>query len=359
MVLDRKTVAAADEIELEELLEEEPAPLDKAKTHVVAGVTPEIKVVEEYNIKAAAPAAREKKLDDDDWFKQAGAKPASASARTSVKEKNSKSGNLSKSERSNSRAMASAKGSARMQAAKPAAVAEPEAKPRPSAVIKAAKKQDVEESVQTQAPSRKSSRRMAPASGRQGPGSRNRIVPMAKKAAPEPAAVADAELVSEPPEAPAADDLKVEEKVVPGGKMSSRTFKVDRRSAKAIRQQEREDRDSRRSAKAGRGGDSNMMMIGLGVGAVVLLLMIVLIAGGGGGDKAKDATKKAAPTIENPGNPSEFAARAKQKEDRGDRLGAADDYQRAAEASGNSEMATQYNMHAYQLRKFTTLNMGH
>jgi hypothetical protein len=45
---------------------------------------------------------------------------------------------------------------------------------------------------------------------------------------------------------------------------------------------------------------------------------------------------------------------AKEKIVNGDRQGAADDYQRAAELTEDSARAMRYNMHAYQLRKFTT-----
>jgi hypothetical protein len=56
-----------------------------------------------------------------------------------------------------------------------------------------------------------------------------------------------------------------------------------------------------------------------------------------------------------------WARRAEEKEARGDRLGAADDYERAgvaAQREGNSKMGETYTMHAYQLRKFTPLNMS-
>ena len=64
------------------------------------------------------------------------------------------------------------------------------------------------------------------------------------------------ELVSEPPESSEADDLKLDEKapVAGGAKVSSRTYKVDRRSAKSIRAQEREDRESRKSKNRAGGG---------------------------------------------------------------------------------------------------------
>ena len=48
-----------------------------------------------------------------------------------------------------------------------------------------------------------------------------------------------------------------------------------------------------------------------------------------------------------------YAEKAKQLEAAGDRYGAADMYEKAAEAAGSNDDARRYNMTAYQLRKFT------
>ena len=55
----------------------------------------------------------------------------------------------------------------------------------------------------------------------------------------------------------------------------------------------------------------------------------------------------------------ELARHAADLEAKGDKQGAADYYTRAAEACSNNEQAQQYNMRAYQIRKFTVLPMHH
>jgi hypothetical protein len=352
LVLDQNTMMAADEIELDEI-EVTEEPVKKTGGKVANGG---IQVVEEFKIKAGTPVVREKRVDDDSWFQQPVAKPTPAGS--------GRAPGIKKSARVE--AAPASKGSGRLPAK--AAVAEAPApapsvssRSKPSGTMKAAsKRQEVDESLETHAPAKKSSRRMASPSARsERPGSisRNKVAPATKKAPPPPV---EEELVSEPPEVSDAEELKLDEvKPAGAGSRASKVFKVDRRSAKAVRAQEREDRESRRSKARGGapGKNSNMMMIGGGIAGVVLLIIIAICAGGSSDKKAP--VQKAATTTENPVSASEFAARAKQKEDRGDRLGAADDYQRAAEACGSSDMATQYNMHAYQLRKFTTLNVAH
>jgi hypothetical protein len=120
---------------------------------------------------------------------------------------------------------------------------------------------------------------------------------------------------------------------------------------------DREERGERgRGGKGGRsGGNNNTMMIGLGVAGLVLVIICIAALSG---NKAPDP-KKAPVVNEVLTNASEYAEKARKLEASGDRLGAAEYYGKAAEAAGSDDAAQRYNMHAYELRKFTTLNMSH
>lgn len=120
--------------------------------------------------------------------------------------------------------------------------------------------------------------------------------------------------------------------------------------------------DSRRSGRSSaRGGkpDNKNLIIGISVGAAVLLLMGIVAFKGSG--KKPDTKSAAQVDFTDKTSSSTWAQRAASKEARGDRLGAASDYNSAAEASereGNSQQAQNYSMKAYQIRKTTTLNVS-
>lgn len=112
-----------------------------------------------------------------------------------------------------------------------------------------------------------------------------------------------------------------------------------------------------------RGLNSNKIYMGVGAGGVVLLLLGLMFMHFGKGKNTNETKPSEASLSELTDNASssEWNKRAQLKESRGDRLGAADDYGKAgdaAEREGSSAQATKYNMHAYQLRKFTPLDMG-
>lgn len=127
------------------------------------------------------------------------------------------------------------------------------------------------------------------------------------------------------------------------------------------KEEDSSDRSSRSRAAGAGGGMSPGMMMGIGIGAVVLLLFGALAMTGGGSSKKKDSAKTVEKVIDyGDKTPSHvWGQRAEEKKARGDRLGAADDFGRAAEAAereGSGRTAETYSMKAYDLRKFTVLN---
>jgi hypothetical protein len=133
-----------------------------------------------------------------------------------------------------------------------------------------------------------------------------------------------------------------------------------RSSGRSKDKEDSSDRSSRSRAAGADGGMSPGMMIGIGIGAVVLLLFGALAMKGGSASKKKDVKTVEKAVDYGDKTPSHvWAQRAEEKKSRGDRLGAADDFGRAAEAAereGSGRTAETYSMKAYDLRKFTVLN---
>ena len=377
MVLDPDTDRGAEEIEVpdpEMVAELEEAgdeidgstktPVSRSAVRRGAG----IEVVEEFNIKAVGvkPAqSKERKLDDDEWFKQGSGPKAAAVA---VREKEKKGTSISQ------RADSSKKPSHRMNAIKPADRTQSKPAAKPSGRAPAVAQEEV----------KKSSRRMekptARPSGRLGKPSPSRARMNAAPAeAPEaPPEVEEPELLDEGQiEVPLEGDAhEAPEAIAPAKKKgdssrtmaaassrkSSRTMKPAKKgsnSAKSNRS-EREDRNEKGRGSKGRSGagNNNTMMIGLGVAGLALL--VIIIACMGGSPKPTAAKVNSAPEVLT--SSSEYAEKAHQLEAAGDRLGAADMYGKAADAAdaaGSNEAAQRYNMQAYSLRKFTHLDMAH
>jgi hypothetical protein len=373
MILDPDTDRGAEEIELpdpqlEEWIDQIP---DAKKTVVSTPKRAEIEVVEEFSIRAAAPQ-KERKLDDDDWLKQANTKPGVVGgAAVAVREKK---GGTSISKRANS-----PKPSGRMAAVKPAAPSKPASvRNIPAAPKGVAAPAEPEEEVELQSepPARRSSRRMEKASsrpsgrlGKPAASSRMKVAPVKpSKPVEAPPDLGEIPLEADGDElAPVEPEPKQSESkrgiAVGSPRNSSRRMNAAKRgaapaSSKSARndKSERGEREERGGRGKGRGDNMNMMLIGAGVVGIVLLVICVAAFGGGGGKKE---TKKQVPTEVIGQSSSELARHAAELEARGDKQGAADYYTRAAEACTNNEQAQQYNMHAYQIRKFTTLDMHH
>ena len=383
LILDPDTDRGAEEIEVPDpdfdAIENVPdANLSASAVRRRAG----IEVVEEFNIKVDAPQ-KERKLEDDDWFKQANAKPGVVGgAAVAVREKKGGASISRRSEpekRSNSARIDSVKPSGRMAAIKPAVPAKPASVRNIPAAPKSRPEPEAELEPVEEPPARKSSRRMerasARSSGRMGnpsASSRMKVVPAksAKPAEPE-------ELEEVPAEAEADEFAPVEPEpkqseskrgiVVGAPRNSSRRMKAANRGAstsvgggaksKSARNDKSERGEREERGRGKRGGDNmNMMLIGAGVVGVVLLVICVAAFGG---SKKPEALKQGPPPAEIGQNSSELARHAADLEAKGDKQGAADYYTRAAEACSNNEQAQQYNMHAYQIRKFTVLPMHH
>ena len=345
-----------------------------------------IEVVEEFKIKATGtkPAQpRERKLDDDEWFKP-GSSPKIGAAAPAAVAVQPKKGGTSISKRAAepakrpSNRMNAVKPSDRMQTPKPGA--------KPSgrmAAAPAAKEEDIKK------PSRRIDRPGVKPSGRLGKPSPSRARMNAAPAeAPEEVpelvdeekldgALPDGEIAldgaeggDDAPEAiaPAKKKGDSSRRMAAAGtsQKSSRTMKSAKRGSSSAKsgRSERSDREDRNDkSERGRGGkgrgsanNNNTMMIGLGVAGVILLVIIVACLGGG---NAATKAKAVNSTPEVLTSASEYAEKGRQLEAAGDRLGAADMFGRAAEAAGSDDAAQKYNMHAYELRKFTTLNMSH
>jgi len=132
-----------------------------------------------------------------------------------------------------------------------------------------------------------------------------------------------------------------------------------REAGRSSRGRDKEDDDDPRSKRmAPVQSNSNMFIIGGVVGAVLLILLVVGLSGGKKG--AKTAAKVAGVEVI-PGNPDSYLAKAREHESAGRRLEAAAAYDEASqiyEKMGRSDLAQQWAMKAYDIRKFTTLNRG-
>lgn len=113
-----------------------------------------------------------------------------------------------------------------------------------------------------------------------------------------------------------------------------------------------ESRASNRSRRVtARGGNNTQMILGIvGCLVVVVILLAVMSGGGGAGSKRKGTT-----AVEEGDNlpPQTYIQRAQELQRKGDKLGAADNYAKAAEAfqrQGNMSEAQRYNQAAYGLR---------
>ncbi len=136
--------------------------------------------------------------------------------------------------------------------------------------------------------------------------------------------------------------------------------KSNRREAGRSSRRGEDDEDDRKSQRgAPPANNSNMYVIGGVVGAVLLLLLVVGLSGGK--KSAKNTAAKSTGVEVIPGNPDSYLAKAREHESAGRRLEAAAAYDVAAEIyekMGRSDIAQQWAMKAYDIRKFTTLNRG-
>ncbi len=381
MILDPDTDRGAEDIELpdpelEQSIEQVP---DARKKTIVGSPKGMVEVVEEYSIKAEGPPpSKERRVDDDDWFKQASAKPgpvaSGGGAAVAVRDKKKGGTSISKraepEKRSNS-GRNGVKPSGRMNAVK-----DPPDKPQfrtiPAPKPPEPEPEPQEEAVEPEPPVRKPSRRMERAgprpSGRLGKpsaSSRIKMTPAAPKAElePEPAPEVDelAPVESEPKPSDSKRGI-----AVGAPRHSSRRMKAAKRGAgaggsnKSIRGEkgEKGEKGEERGRGGKRGGDNmNMMMIGGGVVGIILLVVCVAAFGG----KTKAEPKKQTTTTQVNYNYSELAGQADGLV-KSNPARAADLYTQAAEqaeAAGNSSQAQLYASKAYQIRKFTTLDMHH
>lgn len=113
-----------------------------------------------------------------------------------------------------------------------------------------------------------------------------------------------------------------------------------------------ESRTSNRSRRvAARGGNNTQMILGVVGCLVVVVILLVALSGGGGAGSRRKGSASSDDGDNLP--PQTYIQRAQELQRKGDKLGAADNYAKAAEAferQGNMSEAQRYNQAAYGLR---------